>query len=166
MTATVQAVINFLRRKFEDEFAVSDNITQKVVGKYLVDEPIISEAKALRVTKPLAGETALVTEVMSKILGKNFTETSTATDLLNQITLNKVVSENLNAFDTQSLLVSKGQFTDTFSLIDEFDIEQNHIKSLTDSSSAVDSGGFYMVNPYNEDQLYFAENYANTRITF
>ena len=166
LTATVQAVINFLRRKFEDEFAVSDNITQKVVGKYLVDEPIISEAKALRVTKPLAGETALVTEVMSKILGKNFTETSTATDLLNQITLNKVVSENLNAFDTQSLLVSKGQFTDTFSLIDEFDIEQNHIKSLTDSSSAVDSGGFYMVNPYNEDQLYFAENYANTRITF
>lgn len=166
LTATVQAVINFLRRKFEDQFAVSDEVPQKNVGKYLVDEPIVSETTALLVTKPLPGETASATEVFTKIFGKNVSDTSTITDSLNQITLNKVVSETLNTLDIQSIVVTMGQITDTISLIDEFDIQQDHVKSLTDSSSALDSGGYIVKNPYNFDELYFAENYANTRITF
>jgi len=166
LTATVQAVINFLRRKFEDEFAVSDAVSQKVVEKYLVDEPIVSETRSFVVTKPLDEETALATELMTKIFGKNLVDGAIATDSLDQITLNKVVSETLNALDNQALLITKGQITDTISLTDEFDIQQDHVISLTDSGSALDSGGYYVVNPYNFDPLYFAENYANTRTTF
>ena len=166
LTATVQAVINFLRRKFEDQFAVSDASPQKTVEKYLVDETIITQARSFVVTKPLPDETAYATQVMSMIFGKNLSDSSSITDSLNQITLNKVISETLNALDNQALVITKGQITDTISLIDEFDIQQNHIKSLTDSGSALDSGGHYVVNPYNFDPLYFAENYANTRTTF
>jgi hypothetical protein len=166
LTATVQAVINFLRRKFEDEFSVSDEVSQKVVGKYLVDEPIVSETRSFVVTKPLPEETATATQEMTKEFGKNLEDSSTLTDILSQITLNKVVSETLNALDNQALVITKGQITDTISLTDEFDIQQDHVKSLTDSSSVLDSGGHYVVNAYNYDPLYFAEHYANTRTTF
>lgn len=166
LTATVQAVINFLRRRFEEEFSVSEELTQKTVGKYLIDEPTVSDTHRLVVTKPIPEEFAEATDLYSMIFGKNLANSITATDAVSQIVLNKVVSETLYALDEQSLVITKGQFTDSISLTDEFDIQQDHVKSLTDSSSAVDSGGFYVVNGYNYDPLYFAEHYANTRTTF
>lgn len=166
LTATVQAVINFLRRRFEDEFSVSAEISEKVVGKYLTDEPIATEQHSLRVTKPLPEEIVPATDSSSWNFTKSLTEQLLATEYISQIVLNKEVAETLYALENHSLVVTKDPFTESIVVTDEFDIQQDHIKSVTDSSSAVDSGGFYVVNPYNYDPLYFAENYANTRTTF
>jgi hypothetical protein len=166
LTATVQAVINFLRRRFEDEFSVSDEISQKVFGKYLTDEPVVGDSHALRVTKPLPEESVPVTDSSRWNFTKSLTEQLLATEYISQIVLNKEVTETLYALEEHSLVVTKDSFTESIVVTDEFDIQQDHIKSVTDSSSAVDSGGFYVVNPYNYDPLYFAENYANTRTTF
>jgi hypothetical protein len=166
LTATVQAVINFLRRRFEDQFELTDEISQKTVGKYLIDESVVTDLHSLVVTKPLPNETVAPIDLHSILFGKSLINSVDVTEAVSEIILNKLVTETLLSLDSHSLIVTKGQITDSISVIDEFDIQQDHIKSFTHSSSAVDSGGFYVLNGYNFDPQYFAEHYANTRTTF
>lgn len=171
LKARVQSVISFLRRKFADEFTVSDSAPAFNTTKVLTESPTVTENAALYITTSFATETlSAPTETLFTLnTTKVFTESVGNADTITQIVLNKGIDDTATVLESglnsgPAFNITLGTLSEGVAVSDVFDIQQNYSVTANDSAAATESG-YLVLNPYG-DMSYFNEQYANSRTTF
>lgn len=184
----IQAVINFAKA-LNDSLTISDTNAVITTDKVFTDNFLMADStRSFNMAKAIADSFSFTdnisisgsfgqllsdsfsfsADVVTRDFGKTLSDSMSITDSITVLLV--IFQELVDSFtmsDSAILNITKG-LSDSYSFDDSnISISQGYSRSLSDSASMADNGGFTHINPYVFDnEPYFAEDYNVGKTTF